>query len=134
MKFLLSILLLCAAARAENYAAASGPLPDSPSQHVFWTFENKIDFSILGSLMTADAITTQQGLNQGLVEANPLMRPFVTRGAAGQAAGSALGFGACLGTVYLLHQMHHHKAEKITLRLFVGGEGAVVGHNIAAIR
>jgi hypothetical protein len=60
--------------------------------------------SVLAGLITADAITTQRGLNQGLREANPIMRPFVTRGAAGEAAGSALGFGAGVGVGYLLHR------------------------------
>ena len=134
MRYLLSILLLCAAAHAEALAAATGPLPDAPSHRPFWTAENKVGFGILGSLVVADAITTQRGLNQGFREANPLMRPFVTRGAAGEAAGSALGFGAGLGAVYLLHRSHHYKAERITMRLMVAGEGAIVGNNIAALR
>ncbi|MFZ0480780.1 MAG: DUF5658 family protein [Terriglobales bacterium] len=126
--------LLCAAAHAEAMAAATGPLPEAPSHRRYWTFENKVGFSILGSLIAADAITTQRGLSQGLREANPLMRPFVTRGAAGEAAGSMLGFGAGMGAVYVLHQSHHYKAERITMRLMVTGEAAVVGNNIAAIR
>ena len=138
LKYILSILLLCAVAHAEAIAAATGPLPDTTnhpfSYRPFWTFENKVGFSLLGTLVAADAITTQRGLSQGFREANPLMRPFVTRGAAGEAAGSALGFGAGLGAVYLLHRTHHYKAERITLRLMVGGEGAFVGNNIATIR
>jgi len=73
-------------------------------------------------------------LNQGLHEVNPLMRPFVTGGAAGEAAGSALGFGAGVGIVYLLHRSHHYKAERITMRLIVAGEGGFVANNIMAIR
>jgi len=128
-----SILVLCAAAQAENLAAASEPLPDAPSQRPFWTVENRVGFGLLGSLVAADAITTQRGLNQGYREMNPVMRPFVTRGAAGESLGSALGFGASLGTVYLLHRMHHYKAERITMRLMVGGESAVVGNNIVQL-
>jgi hypothetical protein len=134
MKYVISILLLCMAAQAETMAAATGPLPDAPNPRPFWTLENKLGFSMLGGLVAADAITTQRGLSQGLREANPLMRPFVTRGAAGEAVGSAIGFGTGLGVVYLLHRTHHYKAERITMRLIVAGEGAVVGSNIAAIR
>ena len=136
MKYLFfSIFVLCAAVQAENFAAASGPLPDAPSQsRPFWTAENKVDFGILGSLVVADAITTQRGLSEGFHEANPLMRPFVTRGAAGEGVGSALGFGAGLGAVYLLHRTHHYKAERITMRLMVGVESAVVANNIAQLR
>jgi hypothetical protein len=133
LKYLLSILLLAMAAQGENFAAATGPLPESPG-HSFWSTENRIEFGVLGGLIAADAITTQQGLNQGLREMNPLMRPFVTRGVAGEAAGSALGFGAGLGVVYLFHRSHHYKAERITLHLIVGGEAAVVGNNIAELR
>jgi len=130
----LAILLLSAVAQAENFAAATGPLPDAPAHPSFWTFENKLEFGSLAGLVTVDAITTQRGLSKGFQEANPLMRPFVTRGAVGEAVGSALGFGAALGTVYLLHQTHHYKAERITMRLMVGTEGAIVGHNLALLR
>jgi hypothetical protein len=96
--------------------------------------ENKVEVGILAALVIADGITTQRGLNQGLREANPIMRPFVTRGTPGEAAGSALGFGAALGAVYLLHHSHHYKAERIAMRLMVAGESGFVANNIAAIR
>lgn len=137
MRYLLSIVLLCTAAHAEAIPAATGTLPDSPSHFFyrpFWTPENTLGFGILGSLFVADAITTQIGVNNGFKEMDPIMRAFVSRGPAGTAAGSALGFGAGLGVAYLLHRSHHYEAERISLRLMVAGEGAVVGHNIAAIR
>jgi hypothetical protein len=62
------------------------------------------------------------------------MRPFVTRGAAGEAAGSALGFGAAMGVAYCLHRTHHYRAERITMRLMIAGESAVVANNIVQIR
>jgi hypothetical protein len=135
MRFLLSILLLSVAVQAQSFtASSSSSLPDAPSQRPFWTVENKMNFSILAGLVAADAITTQRGLNQGLREVNPIMRPFVTRGAAGEAAGSALGFGAGVGVVYMLHRTHHYKAERITMRMFVAGEAGFVANNIVAIR
>src|ERR1700687_2558125 len=135
MKYLLSILLLSAAMQAQNFAVSRFALPDAPSQQrPFWTLENKLNVSILAGLITADAITTQRGLNQGFREVNPIMRPFVTRGAAGEAAGSALGFGAGVGVVYLLHRSHHFKAERITMRLIVACEAGFVVNNIIAIR
>src|SRR2546430_9802584 len=113
MKGLLILLLLTVSAAAQNFVTPSSSLPDAPSEHRFWTLETKVNTGILAGLVAADAITTQRGLEQGYREANPIMRPFVTRGAAGQATGSALGFGAAIGTVYLLHKTHHHKAERI---------------------
>ena len=134
MKLLLSLLLLSVAVQAQSFTAgSSSSLPDAPSQRPFWTVENKMNFSILAGLVAADAITTQRGLNQGLREVNPIMRPFVTRGAAGEAAGSAFGFGAGVGVVYLLHRTHHYKAERITMRMFVAGEAGIVANNIIAI-
>jgi hypothetical protein len=136
VKYLFSILLLCATMQAKTMAemTAQNSLPDAPSHKTFWTVENKVGFGLLGGLIAADAITTQRGLSQGFREANPLMRPFVTRGAAGEAAGSAIGFGAGIGFAYLLHQTHHYKAERIAMRLMVVGESAIVASNIRAIR
>src|SRR5229473_442465 len=130
------VLFLAAipAAKAQQRAAVTDYLPATPSTQQFWSTENKINFSILTGQVAVDAITTQRGLNQGLREANPLMRPLVSKGIAGQTTASALGFGAGLGTVYLLHVMHHYRAERITMRLILAGEGAIVAHNIALLR
>ena len=135
MKLFLSILVLSTAMAAQSFAApSSSALPDAPSQRPFWTVENRVNVSILAGLVAADAVTTQRGLNQGLREVNPVMRPFVTRGAPGEAVGSALGFGAGVGIVYLLHRSHHYKVERITMRLMVAGEAGFVANNIIAIR
>ncbi len=135
MKYLLTILFLSAAMQAQNLAVSKFALPDAPSQQrPFWTGENKVSVSILAGLVAADAITTQRGLSEGYRELNPIMRPFVTRGAAGEAAGSALGFGAGVGVVYLLHRSHHYKAERITMRMIVAGESGFVANNIIQLR
>jgi hypothetical protein len=134
--FLVVGLFLAAmpAAKSQERAVVTDYLPATPSTQKFWSTENKINFSILAAQVAADAITTQRGLNQGFREANPLMRPLVTRGVAGQTTASALGFGAGVGTVYLLHVMHHYRAERITMRLILAGEGTIVAHNIALLR
>jgi len=134
MKALLTILLLAAAASAQSFVAPSSALPDAPSHRSFWTFETKVDASILAGLIATDAIQTQRGLDRGLHEGNPIMRPFVTRGVAGETVGSALGFGAGIGTVYILHKTHHYKAERIAMHLVIGVESAIVVNNIAALR
>jgi hypothetical protein len=134
MKYALSVLLLSITMHAQNFAVNKFALPDAPSQHRFWTVENTVSASLLAGLVAADGITTQRGLNEGLREANPVMRPFVTRGATGEAAGSALGFGAALGAAYLLHHTHHYKAERIAMRAMVAGEAGFVINNIVQIR
>lgn len=133
MKLLLSILLLSFTVQAQNFKIDRFALPDKPNQHPFWTTESKVEIGILAGLVAADAITTQHGLNEGLREANPLMRPLVTRGAGGQAVASAVGFGAGVGVVYLLHRTHHYKAERITIRLIDAGEAGFVVNNLVAI-
>src|SRR3977135_1029815 len=98
MKLFLSMCFLSTAMAAQSsMVSGSSALPDAPSQRPFWTIENRVNVSILAGLVAADAFTTQRGLNQGLREVNPVMRPFVTRGAAGEAVGSTLGFGAGVG-------------------------------------
>jgi hypothetical protein len=130
----LVILLLTVSACAQDLPVDKFALPDTPSHHRFWTFENKVDTGVLAGLVAADAITTQRGLNEGLHETNPLMRPLVTRGAAGQAASSAIGFGAGIGLAYWLHSRHHYKAERITMRVMMIGESGFVANNIVRIR
>ena len=90
--------------------------------------------SILAGLVAADGITTQLGLNDGFREANPLMRPFSTRGALGQSAGSAIGFGTAVAATYILHQTHHYKAERVAMRFMVAGEAGFVVNNIIVLR
>jgi hypothetical protein len=133
MKYL-SILLLSVAVQAQDFTVRKFALPDAPPQHPFWTVENKVEVGILAGLVAADAITTQRGLNEGLREVNPLLRPLVTRGAGGEAVGSALGFGAGVGVAYWLHRRHHYRVERIAMRLMVAGEAGFVANNIVQIR
>ena len=140
MRYLLSMLLLGAVMQAQNLKVSNFALPEAPHQNhdvihpPFWSLGNKVSVTLLAGLVAADAITTQRGLSEGLREENPVMRPFVTKGAAGEAAGSALGFGAAVGTVYLFHHTHHYKAERISMRLMVAVESGFVANNIVAIQ
>lgn len=134
MKYFLSILLLSLTLQAQSFKVTRFALPNAPRKHPFLTTENKVNFSVLAGLIAADAVTTQRALSKGYREGDPLMRPFVTRGAAGEAAGSAIGLGAGVGIGYLLHRTHHYKAERITMRLIIVGEGASVANNVIAIR
>jgi hypothetical protein len=128
-----TVLLLVGAAQAQQNFLATNSVPDAPSAQKFWNIENKIDFSILAGQITVDAITTQQGLNRGFRETNPVMRPLVTRGAAGEAAASTIGFGFGVGTAYLLHRTHHYKAERIAVRAMLAVEGGFVANNVSRL-
>jgi len=126
----LTVLLLVGAAHAQQNLLAANSLPDAPNAQKFWSLENKIDFSIFAGQITVDAITTQHGLNNGFRESNPVLRPLVTRGVAGEAAASALGFGLGVGTAYLLLRTHHYKAERIAVRTMLAVEGGFVANNL----
>jgi Domain of unknown function (DUF5658) len=128
-----TVLLLVSAVQAQPNVLAPTFVPDAPSAQKFWSLENKVDFSILAGQITVDAITTQHGLNNGFRETNPVMRPLVTRGAAGEAAASSIGFGFAVGTAYLLHRTHHYKAERIAVRTMLAVEGGFVANNISRL-
>ena len=128
----LALLVLIGAAQAQQSFVA-GPLPQSPTAQRFWTAENKIDFSVLAGQIAVDAITTQRGLANGFRETNPVIRPLVTRGVAGEAAASGLGFGFGVGTAYLLHRTHHYKAERIAVRSMLAIEGGFVANNLMRV-
>jgi hypothetical protein len=102
-------------------------MPDAPShsQHKFFDRQNKIAFGTLAGLIAVDSVTTQRLTNSGRAyEANPIWRPMVRQGWAGQAAASALGYASALGVAYTLHKTGHHKLERWTNWLTVGIEGA----------
>ena len=134
MRYVFAIVLLSIAARSQSFTASTNSeLPSAPLPRQFWTIETKVNVSILAGLVAADGITTQLGLTDGFREANPLMRPFSARGALGQSAGSALGFGAAVAGVYILHRTHHYKAERVAMRLMVASEAGFVVNNIVVL-
>lgn len=97
-------------------------LPVMAQQPKFWTLETKIEAGVLAGELAIDGVTTQK-LNPS-ADLNPFARPLVAHGAAGQAAASAIGFGAVLGTSYLLHKLGHQRASRWVLRLSIAAEGA----------
>jgi hypothetical protein len=103
--------------------------PDAPS-HKFFDTRNLKKIGALTVLIATDGATTQHLIQDyKFREMNPIARPFVTRGNGGQAAASALGWAAALGTSYLFHRKGHHRLEEWTLRLLIAGESAAVVNN-----
>jgi hypothetical protein len=108
----------------------TNPVPEAPS-HVFLDRPAKIRFAILAGLIAADGITTQHVLNaDGGKEVNPLARPFVTHGAAGQLAASALGYAVGVGGSYLFHRTGHHKLERFFQNAAIGVEAECFTDNL----
>jgi hypothetical protein len=124
----LAVLILFA-----GYCASAQELrlPDAPS-HKFFDRQNTAAFASLGALVAADAVLTQRLINSGTAhEANPLWRPMVKQGWAGEMAASALGYSAALGMAYTFHKTGHHKMERWANWMTVAIEAGNVGHNVS---
>jgi hypothetical protein len=131
-------LLGNAAFAADHNPAASAELALSPpdsqlpeARHKFLDRHNKLSLVIFGGLLAADGVTTQQNLGHNAHELNPVAKPLVDRGWAGQLAASALGGGSVLGLAYLFHQTGHRKLERFVLHFAIGAEAAMVSNNLA---
>lgn len=110
--------------------AKPNPVSEAPSQ-VFLDRPAKIRFAILAGLIAADGITTQHVLNaDGGKEVNPLARPFVKHGAAGQFAASTIGYAFGIGGSYLFHRTGHHKLERFFQNAAIGVEAECVTDNL----
>ncbi len=116
-----------AAVGGAGAAATSTGAAGSATQILGWS--QHVELSVLGSLIAADGITTQQNLAHHAQELNPLARPLVEHGWAGQLGASLLGYGGSLGLAYMFHQSGHHKLERFVLHLAIGAEAAMVSNN-----
>lgn len=103
--------------------------PDTPS-HQFLDVQNVLSISALTTLVAVDGLTTQHLIQDyKFGEMNPIARPLVKRGTAGQVAACTMGLGAAISAAYFFHKKGRHRLEKWTLRLFIAGEGAAVTNN-----
>jgi hypothetical protein len=119
-------------AASPSSSASMNPAGPESSSHKFFDHGNGLRMGILAGVVAADGISTQKILNGGgqWREVNPLARPFVNQGAAGQLAASVVGYGFSLGTSYLLHKTGHHKLEKLMLDASIGVESETVASNL----
>lgn len=86
-----------------------------------------------GAIMaeTADLISTHRAIQAGAVEANPLARPLVRKGLAGQIASAyGMGEGALLLTSYIFHRTGHHRLERLVPVFAIPVEGLATVSNI----
>ncbi len=84
------------------------------------------------SALLADGIYTQRALAtypEIFREADPIARPFVSRGWPGQIAGGTLFVAADVGLRYLLHRKKHHRLERLVPLVLIvyGTAGAIHG-------
>jgi hypothetical protein len=107
-----------------SLAAQGQAFAPGPAAPVFWTHQAKTEFASLGLAIAVDGLATQYVLNSGGREYNPIARPMVTRGPAGQVQACVLGFAAGVGISYALHRTGHPRAAVLARHLTLLGETA----------
>ncbi len=87
----------------------------------------------LAALQGYDAYSTLKALNQGAVEANPLMGGVAGHPAALIAVKSAATFASIYASERLWRD-HHHKAAIVLMAVTTGAMAMVAAHNASVIR
>jgi hypothetical protein len=99
-------------------------------QHRFWDRSNCILFATVGAMNAADFYVTRNNLSHGGRELNPITRPF-----AGSTAGLAFNFAgetaSYIGASYLFHRTGHHRLERVTSFVSIGGSAGAVAYDLA---
>jgi hypothetical protein len=115
---------------------AAAPQPAS-SSHRFFDATNIALTAMESGALLADGVYTQRALTKypGIFrEADPIARPFVSRGWPGQIAGGTLFVAADVGLRYWLHRKKHHRLERLSpLVLTVYGTVGAI-HGARALR
>ncbi len=126
MRCLLLLLVL-------SFPVFGQAIPEAPS-HTFFNSGNQIRMGLIAGLIAADGVTTQHILtvDHGS-EMDPLVRPLVVKGAAGQAGASLLGYAFSVGGSYLFHRTGHHKLERLMLNASIAVEAECVASNLVQI-
>jgi hypothetical protein len=104
-----------------------------PQPHRFFDARNSFGLVAMAATLSADAVSTQQGLAYPRFhEMNPIARPFVqTR--AGGAIYSAGSFAVLAGAMYVAHKKGRHKLERILPFAIAGWEGWLSARNYHVI-
>ena len=108
-------------------------LKQRTESHRFFDFRNSLALCAAAVSLSADALSTQQGLSYpGFYEVNPVARPFV-KTSGGAAVYSAGSLALLAGGMYLAHRGHHHKLERILPFALAGWEGLLSARNYHVI-
>ena len=102
----------------------------APSTHRFWDNKNRALFATVAAFGAADFWVTRANLAGGGKELNPVTRVF-GRSTPGLALNFSLETGIVIGASYLFHKTGHHKLERITSVINIGGSAAAVAYGIA---
>jgi len=103
-------------------------LPE-PGNHPFWDRPNRLLFVATGATATADFFVTHSNLSRGGRELNPVTRVF-GRSSAGLATNFTLETAGVMGVSYLLHRTGHHRLERMTSLVNIGGSAGAVAYGL----
>jgi hypothetical protein len=104
--------------------------PKIAPPHAFWDRENKMLFTAVAGLATADFVATHANLASGGKELNPATR-VLAGSTPGLATNFALETGAVMGISYMFHKTGHHKLERITALVDIGTSAGAAGYSFA---
>ena len=118
-------------------AQSSAPVQAQQTSHKFFDCTNITLTVIESGALLVDGIYTQRGLRrypETSREADPLARPFVSRGWPGQIIGGTLVVSADVGLRYWLHRKKKHRLERLVPLILItyGTAGAI--HNARELR
>ena len=106
------------------------PPPKVTSPHRFLDNKNRALFATVAAFSVADFCVTRANLAGGGEELNPVTRVF-GRSTPGLVVNFSLEAGLVIGTSYLFHKTGHHKLERITSVVNIGGSAAAVAYDMA---
>lgn len=117
------------ASAMERAPLVSKPLPEAPLQHRFLDTQNRALFATVAVLSVADFALTRSILQNGGKELNPVTRFF-----SGSTAGLAVNFSGetagVIGLSYLFHKTGHHRLERVTPMIDIGGSAFAVIYDL----
>jgi hypothetical protein len=126
--------VFAAALKTEAMPAVPAPFvnvqPEIPRPHRFWDNQNRVLFATVAAFGTADFFVTRANLANGGKELNPLTR-VLSGSTPALAANFVLETGGVIGVSYLFHRSGHHKLERMTSFVNIGGSAGAVAYGLA---
>jgi len=121
--------------RAEYYVSAAAPVVPfiTPQQgnvpHPFWDGENRFLFAANAGAAAADFYFTHANLASGGRELNPVTR-LLSGSTPALATNFALETGGVVAISYLFHRTGHHRLERFTSIVNLGGSVGAVSFDL----
>lgn len=102
---------------------------ETASSHRFWDNKNRALFATTAALSAGDFFITRSNLQAGGREFNPVTRVFGA-GTPGLAVNFSLETASVIGASYIFHKTGHHRLERITSLVNIGGSAVAVSYGV----